>query len=130
MPRTPVFLQAAEALADRLAQGAVAEPIERLYLARSDDAAGACPGRARLGGAGAAGPAVAGAGGGHRAAERIAGFGGEALHALAWLGELQPEQGPQLLLLGTRPSLDLLLQFRAQGLNGWYLPCADERASR
>ena len=35
-----------------------------------------------------------------RAAERIAGLGGETLHALAWLGELHPEQGPQLLLLG------------------------------
>ena len=61
-----------------------------------------------------------------RAAETIASFGWEALHALAWLGELQPDQGPQLLLLGTRPSLDLRLQFRAQGLNGWYLPCADD----
>ena len=61
-----------------------------------------------------------------QAAERIAGFGGEALHALAWLGKLPPEQGSQLLLLGGRPSLDLLLQFRAQGLNGWYLPCADD----
>ena len=56
----------------------------------------------------------------------FAGFGGEALQALAWLGELPPDQGPQLLLLGTRPSLDLLLQFRAQRLNGWYLPCADD----
>ena len=61
-----------------------------------------------------------------RAAQTIAGFGGETLHALAWLGALQLDQGPQLLLLGTRPSLDLLLQFRAQGLNGWYLPCADD----
>ena len=124
---TPVFLQAAAALADRLSQGAVAEPIERLYLARSDDDPLA--------------PALAENGwavlellaqplsvqvAAIRAAETIAGFGGEALHALAWLGALQPDQGPQLLLLGTRPSLDLLLQFRAQGLNGWYLPCADD----
>ena len=60
------------------------------------------------------------------AAETTAGCGGEALYDLAWLGALQPDQGPQLLLLGTRPSLDLLLQFRAQGLDGWYLPCADD----
>ena len=60
-----------------------------------------------------------------RAAERIAGFGEK--RCMLWPGwELQPEQGPQLLLLGGRPSLDLLLQFRAQGLNGWYLPCADD----
>ena len=51
---------------------------------------------------------------------------GEALHALAWLGELPPDQGPQLLLLGGRPSLDLRLQFRAQAIEGWYLPCADD----
>ena len=63
-----------------------------------------------------------------RAAQTIASFGGEALHALAWLGELPPDQEQQLLFLGTRPSLDLLLQFRAQGLNGWYLPCADDAA--
>ena len=61
-----------------------------------------------------------------RAVALIAGFGGEALHALALLRGLQPQQGPQVLLLGIRPSLDLLLQFRAQVLNGWYLPCADD----
>ena len=38
---------------------------------------------------------------------------------LPWLGELQP-------LLRTRPSLDLRLQFCAQAINGWYLPCADD----
>ena len=37
---------------------------------------------------------------------------------LLLLGELQP-------LLRTRPSLDLRLQFCAQAINGWYLPCAD-----
>ena len=122
-----MFLQAAEVLADRLAQGAVAEPIERLYLARSDDdplaTALAEQGWAVLELLAQPLPVQVAA---IRAAERIAGFGGEALHALAWLGALQPEQGPQLLLLGGRPSLDLLLQFRAQGLNGWYLPCADD----
>ena len=124
---TPVFLQAAEALADRLSQGAVAEPIERLYLARSDDDPLA-PALAEHGWAvlellAQPLPVQVAA---IRAAETIAGFGGEALHALAWLGELLPDEGPQLLLLGTRPSLDLLLQFRAQGLIGWYLPCADD----
>ena len=63
---TPVFLQAAEALADRLAQVAVArtDPAPLLGPQRRRPA-GACPGRAWLGGAGAAGPAVTGAGGGH-----------------------------------------------------------------
>jgi hypothetical protein len=124
---TPVFLQAAAALADRLSQGAVAEPIERLYLAHSDDDPLA-PALAENGWAvlellAEPLPVQVAA---IRAAQTIAGFGGEALHALAWLGELLPDQGPQLLLLGTRPSLDLLLQFRVQGLNGWYLPCADD----
>ena len=124
---TPVFLQAAEALADRLAQGAVAEPIQRLYLARSD-VDPLVPVLAEHGWAvlelmAQPLPVQVAA---IRAAELIASFGGEELHALAWLGQQHPEQGPQLLLLGTRPSLDLILQFRAQGLNGWYLPCADD----
>ena len=122
-----MFLQAAAALADRLSQGAVAEPIQRLYLARSDDDPLAPVleenGWAVLELLAEPLPVQVAA---IRAAALIAGFGGEALHALAWLGARQPDQGPQLLLLGTRPSLDLLLQFRAQGLNGFYLPCADD----
>ena len=60
----------------------------------------------------------------------FAGFGGEALHALAWLGALPPDQGPQPLLVGGPPSLDRLLQFRTQGINGWYLPCADDAGTK
>ena len=56
-----------------------------------------------------------------RAARVIAGFHGAAWHGLGWIDPDAPK--PQLLLLGDRPSLDLMLQLRLQGFKGWYVPC-------
>ena len=55
-----------------------------------------------------------------RAAVCIAAFAGSALHGLAWLGD---HVETRLILLGDSPSLDYWLQFRAQKLRGWFLPC-------
>jgi capsular polysaccharide biosynthesis protein len=65
-----------------------------------------------------------------RAARCIAAFDGSALHGLAWLGD---HSETMLILLGDSPSLDYWLQFRAQKIRGWFLPCtqpfADEKPS-
>ena len=55
-----------------------------------------------------------------RSAEWIAAFDGSALHGLAWLG-LKPKS--RVIMLGDRPSLDYWLQFRCQGIQGWFVPC-------
>ena len=56
-----------------------------------------------------------------RAARVIAGFHGAAWHGLGWIDADAPK--PRLVLLGDRPSLDLMLQLRLQRFEGWFVPC-------
>lgn len=51
----------------------------------------------------------------------LAGFEGAALHALACLG--QGGDLPLLVMLGDAPGLDYFLQWREQGLPGFYIQC-------
>lgn len=59
----------------------------------------------------------------YRRSRVIAGFEGSALHGLALLGPQSGGSGPVLLMLGDQPSVDYFLQFRAQQLRGFFLPC-------
>lgn len=57
----------------------------------------------------------------YRAARVVAGFEGSALHGLALVGQASP--GPGLVMLGDQASPDYFLQFRAQGLPGFFIQC-------
>ena len=60
----------------------------------------------------------------YRAARVIAGFEGSALHGLSFLGQNPPQTS--LILLGDAfTSPDYFLQFRAQGLQGFFIQCVD-----
>jgi hypothetical protein len=63
-----------------------------------------------------------------RAARVIAGFHGAAWHGLGWIDADAPK--PRLLVLGDRPSLDLMLQLRLQRFEGWYVPCQEATAGQ
>ncbi len=127
------------ALGDHLADGVEAEPVDKLYLSRTalPDDRNHIPGEEELEQALEARGwmiwhpqqqplhvqvAVL------RAARVIAGFHGAAWHGLGWIDPDAPR--PRLLLLGDRPSLDLMLQLRLQRLKGWYLPCQEATATQ
>ena len=55
-----------------------------------------------------------------RSASAIAGVAGEQWFSLSFL--LPEACKPQLLLIGEKPSLDLLLMIRLQGLQGMHCP--------
>ena len=129
-----VWWRSAVALGDRLADGLEAEPVDKLYLSRTalPDDRRHIPGEAELEkDLEASGWTIW-----HpqqqplqvqvaalRAARVIAGFHGAAWHGLGWIDPDAPR--PRLLLLGDRPSLDLMLQLRLQGFEGWYVPCEE-----
>ena len=134
-----LWWRSAVALGDRLADGVEAEPVEKLYLSRSalPDDRRSIPGEAELEQALEANGwtiwhpqqqplqvQVAAI----RAAKVIAGFHGAAWHGLGWIDPCAPR--PHLLLLGDRPSLDLMLQLRLQGFDGWYVPCQGATAAQ
>ena len=126
-----LWWQSAVALGDWLADGVEAEPVEKLYLSRSalPDRCRLIPGEAELEQALAAKGWTIWHPQQHslqvqvaalRAAEVVAGFHGAAWHGLGWIPTDAPK--PKLILLGDRPSLDLMLQLRLQALEGWYVP--------
>jgi hypothetical protein len=57
----------------------------------------------------------------YQEARVLAGFEGSAFHGLSFLGEVK--SGPAVLFLGDDPSPDYFLQFKAQGLKGYFLRC-------
>jgi len=57
----------------------------------------------------------------YRQARQVAAFEGSALHGLSVLG--LPERPPGVVLLGDQPSPDYFLQFRSQGLPGFFIQC-------
>ena len=127
-----LWWQSAVALGDRLADGIEAEPVEKLYLSRSalPDRCRLIPGEAELEQALTAhGWTIWHPQQHHlhvqvvalRTAEVVAGFHGASWHGLGWIPSDAPK--PKLILLGDRPSLDLMLQLRLQALDGWYVPC-------
>ena len=129
-----VWWRSAVAQGDRLADGVEAEPVDKLYLSRTalPNDRRQIPGEAELErDLEASGWTIW-----HpqqqplqvqvaalRAARVIAGFHGAAWHGLGWIDPDAPR--PRLLLLGDRPSLDLMLQLRLQRFEGWYVPCEE-----
>ena len=127
-----VWWRSAVALGDRLLADVEAEPVEKLYLSRS-----ALPDDKRLiTGEVELEQALEASGwtiwhpqqhplqvqvAALRAARVIAGFHGAAWHGLGWIDADAPK--PRLVLLGDRPSLDLMLQLRLQRFEGWFVPC-------
>ena len=57
----------------------------------------------------------------YRQAGVVAAFEGSALHGLSFLG--LPQRPPGVVLLGDQPSPDYFLQFRSQGLPGFFIQC-------
>jgi len=134
-----VWWRSAVALGDQLADGVEAEPVDKLYLSRSalPDDRRRIPGEAELE------QALEARGwmiwhpqqqplqvqvAALRAARVIAGFHGAAWHGLGWIDADAPK--PRLLVLGDRPSLDLMLQLRLQRFEGWYVPCQEATAGQ
>ena len=134
-----VWWKSAVALGDQLADGVEAESVDKLYLSRTalPDDRRHIPGEAELE------QALEASGwtiwhpqqqplqvqvAALRAARVIAGFHGAAWHGLGWIDPEVPM--PRLLMLGDRPSLDLLLQLRLQGFEGWYVPCEQAMAAQ
>jgi len=133
-----VWWRSAAALGDHLADGVEAESVEKLYLsctALPDDRR-PIPGEPELENALEARGwtiwhpqrqplqlQVAAM----RAARVIAGFHGACWHGLGWIAPDAPM--PRVLLLGDRPSLDLVLQLRLQKFEGWFMPCDEGTAA-
>ena len=134
-----VWWRSAVALGDHLAAGVEAEPVDKLYLSRTSlpDDQRRIPGEAELE------QALEAKGwmiwhpqqqplqvqvAALRAARVIAGFHGAAWHGLGWIDPEAPK--PRLLLLGDRPSLDLMLQLRLQRFEGWHVPCQEATAGQ
>ena len=134
-----VWWRSAVALGDHLAAGVEAEPVDKLYLSRTSlpDDQRRIPGEAELE------QALEAKGwmiwhpqqqplqvqvAALRAARVIAGFHGAAWHGLGWIDPEAPK--PRLLLLGDRPSLDLVLQLRLQRFEGWHVPCQEATAGQ
>ena len=134
-----VWWRSAVALGDQLADGVEAEPVDKLYLSRT-----ALPDDRRLiSGEAELEQALEASGwmiwhpqqhplqvqvAALRAARVIAGFHGAAWHGLGWIDADAPK--PRLLVLGDRPSLDLMLQLRLQRFEGWYVPCQEATAGQ
>ncbi len=57
----------------------------------------------------------------YQEARVLAGFEGSAFHGLSFLGGVK--RGPVVLFLGDDPSPDYFLQFKAQGLKGYFIRC-------
>ena len=134
-----VWWRSAVALGDQLAAGVEAEPVEKLYLSRTalPDDRRHIPGEMELE------QALEARGwmiwhpqqqplqvqvAALRAPRVIAGFHGAAWHGLGWIDPEAPK--PRLLVLGDRPSLDLMLQLRLQRFEGWYVPCQEATAGQ
>jgi len=127
-----LWWKSAVALGDRLLADVEAEPVEKLYLSRSalPEDKRLIPGEAKLEQALEASGWTIWHPQQHplqvqvaalRAARVIAGFHGAAWHGLGWIDADAPK--PRLVLLGDRPSLDLMLQLRLQRFEGWFVPC-------